>query len=543
MLIGEYKRQIEYIRRKTKQSGQDINSNYFEEQIVSAARVGSLDDNLSSYQNSFSESFNLYRFFRRGYNLDPAKFPKLKGMIEIWVLVFIIIVIETGINGTFYAQASPSGLIGGWIIAALVSVVVYALSYVGGLSLRIKNELTEVKVSSDSESDRNRSAARGVKGSEGTGWFGGLKRILAPIVALTFSIVLGFIAFYISESLFELARFSSATIAIATFFVTMIIYATVSIVFTSDSSNDEHISKAETHIRYESRYDQKLLGWILFGLLAVLVTCFIFFIGIYRDEAVQQDAGVSELILMNLTYDRFSTFEWMPRADINGFILLLANFFICAYVIFKGYTDWETIPDHRVKALNLKKSRIEYKLRIEFVRDQIKKGSNPDSGVAEIKMPDVLSLIGNYERLYEEDCNLHQRFNSLIDVSKENLANKINIYRNLNKEHRLELQKEQLPKWYESAPLSNPKLSIDSAVSGEEDKLSTVDEQEDLVDRLVRHRERAIELIAASQQKKIEHALAQYEKEPDNKLIEMPREDYEEEWREEKEDQFEIWQQ
>ena len=537
-LLREYQRQIEYIQRKTQQSGRDQDTNYFEEQVTAAERSTDVANDLASYQKSFGDAFNHYRYFRRGYKLDPAEFPKLKGMIEIWVLVFIIIVLETGVNGTFYAQASPSGLIGGWVIAALVSIVIYALAYVSGLSLRIKNELVEVRVTSDAQSH----AHGGESVAKSQGWFSGIKRILLPIVALVFCLVLAQIAFYVSESMFETSRFTSAVIALATFFISIIAYAVVSITVTSPDDTYEEQTKLNQSIqtRYETRIDKKLLGWVLFAFLTLLVVCFIFFIGIYRDEAVQQDAGVSELILMTLTYDRFSDFAWMPEADINGFILLLANFFICAFVIFKGYHDWETIPGHRVKALNLKKSRIDYKLRIEFIRDRIKKDTSHDSGVAEVRIPDVLTLIGDYERLYEERQNLCERFSALIEVSKDNLANKISVYRNLNKDHRLEMQKEELPHWYKEEPQSNL-TPIKLTVAQDLEERCEFDDQEELVDRLIRHKERAIELINTSQQQKISDSLAQYEKEPDNHLIEMTREDYEDEWREERDERFEFW--
>lgn len=74
-----------------------------------------------------------YELFRADHGLvRSAKYPPLSKLVLQWLLVILLLVVETAANGAFFAKGSDLGLVGGWSDAAIFAAVNIAVALVVG---------------------------------------------------------------------------------------------------------------------------------------------------------------------------------------------------------------------------------------------------------------------------------------------------------------------------------------------------------------------------------------------------------------------------
>lgn len=125
--------------------------NYYDEQISDTRRqlreasdeITPGNDPLEGVKNEFFEKLNLFRDFRRSHNLDDS--PSYESNIFIGLLLATCIIGEGFFNAYFYAKASDSGLVGGLIVAMLVSFIICFSGFAAGFCWRWHNAKTEIQ--------------------------------------------------------------------------------------------------------------------------------------------------------------------------------------------------------------------------------------------------------------------------------------------------------------------------------------------------------------------------------------------------------------
>ena len=114
-------------------------------------------------------------------------------------------------------------------------------------------------------------------------------------------------------------------------------------------------------------------GWLGFAFLLFCVLLLVALICVYRDEASLLDPAVayaqggptiSELA-MTETAQRLGRLELVPRAGIEGVLLIFANLIAVAVGVFKGYYHFDVVPGYRNTAIELAVARRKFRESIE----------------------------------------------------------------------------------------------------------------------------------------------------------------------------------
>ena len=104
---------------------------------------------------SFREQLIIFQNFRKDHRLDRRpSYPPIWWAMLIWCAVGIFL--ETVLNAYFYGKSSDEGLLGGALIAAIVSACIVLLSVVGGRLFTYKNAADiETKIDDRREREEN----------------------------------------------------------------------------------------------------------------------------------------------------------------------------------------------------------------------------------------------------------------------------------------------------------------------------------------------------------------------------------------------------
>ena len=107
-----------------------------------------------------------------------------------------------------------------------------------------------------------------------------------------------------------------------------------------------------------------LRGWAGFLFLATTVLVVISLVCVYRDEASMLDP-TSDVHPMTESLRRVAEFDLLPRADIEGVLLVFVNLAIMVIGIYKGYNHFDTVPGYRIYARELEAERRSFKEEID----------------------------------------------------------------------------------------------------------------------------------------------------------------------------------
>ncbi len=124
----------------------DISDNFYANEIAAIEDEAEVDlgleSRLAEAMNQFRSQKNLFRKFRDAHGL--RRNPNFEySSVAFLSIAIICIGTETVVNGFMYAQASESGLVGGWLLAFGLSAAIFSFSFVAGWVLREKNAMAE----------------------------------------------------------------------------------------------------------------------------------------------------------------------------------------------------------------------------------------------------------------------------------------------------------------------------------------------------------------------------------------------------------------
>ena len=121
---------------------EEINAKFeYEISTLYKSKIYLLENMVDEYRQS-NDDINLFKktnFIRRSANYPDSH------ILTFSLLIFSII-IESIINGIFFAEGSDAGLIGGVMIALIISFVNISVGFIAGFSLRYKNHINKAKV-------------------------------------------------------------------------------------------------------------------------------------------------------------------------------------------------------------------------------------------------------------------------------------------------------------------------------------------------------------------------------------------------------------
>ncbi len=90
------------------------------------------EEEFKATQRREEQSSRALRAYRLRYRIDrPAHYPEWR--VLHWAFVFTLFFVESIANSQFFANASPFGLIGGWLQAAIISATNIGLGLMGGM--------------------------------------------------------------------------------------------------------------------------------------------------------------------------------------------------------------------------------------------------------------------------------------------------------------------------------------------------------------------------------------------------------------------------
>jgi hypothetical protein len=92
------------------------------------------DEELKKTQLAEVQSLRALKVYRLRYGINrPARYPEWRVMH--WAIILLLFFIESVANSQFFAKASPFGLIGGWLQAAIISATNIGLGLLGGMAV------------------------------------------------------------------------------------------------------------------------------------------------------------------------------------------------------------------------------------------------------------------------------------------------------------------------------------------------------------------------------------------------------------------------
>ena len=156
---------LEHQQGAAKTDGDDPAHNYYSGQIErllppDGRGLDNVDNELKPELDDFLVAKRVFLNFRNDHNLHRS--PDYWSATSIWAAAIIMITLESMANGTFYAPLSELGLIGGWMVAVVVSAVIFSSAFMAGGALRLVNARRMVR--EDSQPKWEKSLLRPVGG-------------------------------------------------------------------------------------------------------------------------------------------------------------------------------------------------------------------------------------------------------------------------------------------------------------------------------------------------------------------------------------------
>lgn len=410
---------IQQMKGARERDPDDPASNFYSEQIVASfptqTFVQEVRDRFEGPFTMFLEKRNLFQAFRTAHGLHRN--PKYEAsMLAFLFIATICIVVETAVNGFMYGQASEMGLIGGWGVAAGLSIVIFSSSFVAGLVLTHKNGMGQINPPPLDDSDRR------------------------PLPTWTRSFV------------------------------------------------------------------SPLRGWSGWAGLSALILVLIAFVCVYRDEAATFDPS-SGIHPMAEAINRVRTLDLLPRADIEGLLLIFVNLAIMIVGMYKGYTHFDTVPHYKSHAEELARARQELEAKIEEAKQEL--------GLSETQFDDRLrpysqTEVDNLVHRHKDGVAALDQLQDSCDVQISNTARECNerltAYRSANKDARPAPLPP--PTYFNQRWEPPPKPRLESGV----EPVGHIDTSA-IADALEQHRSAALKILSRRAQERYSKEISKYVKE------------------------------
>ena len=269
-------------------------------------------------------------------------------------------------------------------------------------------------------------------------------------------------------------------------------------------------------------------GWLGFAFLLFCVLLLVALICVYRDEASLLDPAVayaqggptiSELA-MTETAQRLGRLELVPRAGIEGVLLIFANLIAVAVGVFKGYYHFDVVPGYRNAAIELAVARRKFRESIEHHA----KGLGVDnewldaqaSQLHSYTSAEVNGMLEGHRNGLEALNQLEDSINVQLRRTVDECNQRLRSYRDRNRALRPapapappHFDEEWIPP---SKGVATPSISVRP--------LKAVD-AEQLVKVLGNHRSAAIELIQGMSRKRYEDGVQEFLVEAERDRLEV----------------------
>lgn len=403
------------------QDPEDRVTNFYSEQIAGAFPGQTIRqqirDRFEGPFNMFLEKRNLFMAFRAAHGI--LRSPKYEGSVLAFMLIAIIcIVFETAVNGFMYGQASDLGLIGGWGVAAGLSIVIFSSSFIAGWLLTYKNGLVQVVWPPSEEFDRTPMPR----------WERSVLQRLAVVV-----------------------------------------------------------------------------GWVL---LTAVILVLIAFVCVYRDEAASLDLAAGTHPMAE-AISRVASFDLLPRADIEGLLLIFVNLAIMLIGMYKGYTHFDSIPHFKTYAEELARARRELREKIEEAKNELGLSDPQERFGDSLRLysdSDVENLIHLHNDGVSALTELQRSRDNQIEITVRDCNDRLFAYRNANTEVRPSPYPP--PAYFDRRwqPPAAPELARDVT------PIDGIDTGA-IADTLEQHRSAALALLMAEAQKHYSGEISKYVKE------------------------------
>ncbi len=320
-----------------KRDSANTSTNFYSAEITENSpredNVPNVRDKIEGFYEGFLEKRNLFRTFREAHGL--RRNPKYEASILAFLFIATIcIVVETAVNGFMYGQASELGLIGGWGVAAGLSIVIFSSSFMAGWILTLKNGMTQLE----------------------------------------------------------------------------------------PPAQDKDDAESRRQPTWTRSFVSPLNGWGGWAVLSVLILMLIAFVCVYRDEAATFDPS-TDAHPMAEAIVRLTTLDLLPRADIEGLLLIFVNLAIMIIAMYKGYTHFDTVPHYKAHAEELARARQQFKNAIDIAQ--------ADLGIAERRFENRLQLYAEADlddlvHRYGDGADALKQLHESRDIQITNTARECN---------------------------------------------------------------------------------------------------------------------
>ena len=421
-------KQMDSARNK---NAKDPAENFYAHQISGNSRaetvVSQVRDRFAGPFTMFLEKRNFFMAFRAAHGIHRN--PSYEASILAFVFIAIIcIVFETAVNGFMYGQASDLGLIGGWGVAAGLSIIIFGSSFLAGWVLTLKNGLVQVHQPIEKGSDRMPAPA----------W---RRSIRCPLV-----------------------------------------------------------------------------GWVGWLILTAMILLLIAFVCVYRDEAATlvPDSGTHP---MSESISRVMTLDLLPRADIEGLLLIFVNLAIMLIGMYKGYTHFDRVPNYKSHAEELARAREELRNTIEEAKQDLGLTDQQTRFEERLKVytnAEIDKLVHRYADGVAALKQLHHSCDVQIARTERDCNDRLMAYRKANAESRPKPYPTPL---YFDEPWNPP--SEEFSYSPSElpilSKASWIDAVDTaaIMDALEEHRSAAIEMLVQRTRERYSEEISKYVRESD----------------------------
>ena len=288
------------------------------------------------------------------------------------------------------------------------------------------------------------------------------------------------------------------------------------------SPNEEAEDK---EYKYDGEYNWErsiippLRGWVGFLFIATTVLVLISLVCVYRDEASMLDP-TSGVHPMTESLRRIAEFDLLPRADIEGVLLVFVNLAIMVIGMYKGYNHFDTVPGYRDYARELETERRNFKEAIDRASEELGVTGDAlgayESKLRVVKSQDVDVLFDHYKRGVDARNLLKLSIDIQVRKIEEDCNDRLTAYREKNKEHRPGVHPP--PEYFKErwTPPSPPDLHAD----GEFRSFDDIDRDE-LVGNLRKHREHAIGRVRTLVEERYQRRIMEYRAEAETEKNEV----------------------
>ena len=253
---------------------------------------------------------------------------------------------------------------------------------------------------------------------------------------------------------------------------------------------------------------------------STVVLMLISFVCVYRDEAALSDA-LSATHPMTETLRRLPNLELLPRADIEGILLIFVNLAIMLISMYKGYNHFDTVPGYKDHAEQLAKERKRFREAIDeasrslgITSDQL---DRIEQSLHEFTNTEINSVLDWYKQGLTALAQLRESINIQVRKLTEDCNDRLTAYREQNKAHRPAPYPP--PPYFEKVWEPPENSTLDNSWN-QPLNVNDVDSNK-LALRLTEHRKATIQMIRDQAHKRYEELIQKYYKESESAQYEI----------------------